>query len=71
MLPTAKQQIPRATKVALRNDKFSRISYNRMDRAVIRSRPLEIVYNKPCQVRPDYEPPAKTTDNHFLPFGVL
>ena len=35
------------------------------------SRPLEIVYNKPCQVRPDYEPPAKTTDNHFLPSGVL
>jgi hypothetical protein len=58
-------------KVALRNDNFSRISYKGMDRAVGTSRPLEIVYNKACQVRPDYEPPAKTADNHFLPFGVL
>src|SRR5258708_12566100 len=56
---------------ALRNDNSGGAKYNNTNSSASASRPLEIVYNNKCCLRPDDDSPSKATDNHFLPLHVL
>ena len=72
LVPAAKQQIPRATMPRFGITILWGFSnYNTTNSSASASRPLEIVYNKKCCLRPDDESPSKATDNHFLPLHVL